>query len=392
MIILDKPFISDEMKEYLNQSQPAVLENETALSENRGHRFNIVNSEKFIRDYEQAGRIYTASENSIDWIYRNIPDPELIGYITIMKNKVKFRELLKAIHPEFFYREVLLEDLGSVDFETLPVPFVIKPSVGFFSVGVYTITSREDWNAALDDISANLQNWKKSFPDNVVDNAVFILEEYISGEEYAVDAYYDEYGDAVILNIMQHDFSSISDVSDRLYYTGKEIIEDKLPMIEDFLNEVNAHIRARNFPLHAEVRIEGSRIMPIEFNPMRFAGWCCTDLVYFAFGFKTYDYYLNNRKPDWETLLQGKENKLYTLVVLDKPKGIMESEAFDYDRLCSMFGKVLCIRKLDHRTHPVFGFLFTETDLENRAELDYIIKSDLSEFILNEKQTTVLQG
>jgi len=300
-----------------------------------------------------------------------------------MKNKVKFRELLKEIYPEFFFKEVKLKDLKVLDFGTLPLPFIIKPSVGFFSVGVYTITNQDDWNNAINNIFANTQEWKKSYPDNVVGNSTFVLEEYINGEEYAVDAYYDENGKAVILNIMKHDFSSISDVSDRLYYTGKEIIEDKLSTITNFLNEANKHIQAKNFPLHAEVRIDDNRIMPIEFNPMRFAGWCCTDLVYFAFGFRTYDYYFNNIKPDWDHLLQGKENKLFTLIVLDKPEDFQCGDNFDYNKLCAMFGKVLSIRKLDYQKHPVFGFLFTETYLNDRRGLDYIIKLDLNEFILS---------
>lgn len=68
---------------------------------------------------------------------------------------------------------------------------------------------------------------EKNYPQKVIDNSTYILEEFIHGEEYAIDAYYDENGKVVILNIMKHDFSSTSDVSDRLYYTSKEIINEK---------------------------------------------------------------------------------------------------------------------------------------------------------------------
>jgi hypothetical protein len=181
---------------------------------------------------------------------------------------------------------------------------------------------------------------------------------------------------------MKHDFSSISDVSDRLYYTGKEIIESKLQIFTNFLNEVNKRIHAVNFPMHAEVRINGGSIMPIEFNPMRFAGWCCTDLVYFAFGFKTYDYYFNNIKPDWPVLLQGRDEKLYSLIVLDKPDDFESGDGFDYDGVRARFKTVLNLRKLDYQILPVFGFMFIETDSTEPEELEYIIKSDLKEFIL----------
>jgi NADPH-dependent curcumin reductase CurA len=32
----------------------------------------------------------------------------------------------------------------------------------------------------------------------------FIIEEFIQGEEYAIDYYYDNNGDAVLLNVLHH--------------------------------------------------------------------------------------------------------------------------------------------------------------------------------------------
>lgn len=380
MIIVDKPFVSEEIKAYLDQSQIAVLKNEMAYAENCGHHFNLVEQDEFIHAVKNGQRLYTLSENSIQWIYQNISDERLISCIMMMKDKVKFRLSIKRLYPDVFFREVALEDLKNIDLDALPMPFVIKPSIGFFSIGVYTITNRGDWNHAIQEIFTNYREWKNSYTDSVVGNSTFILEEYISGEEYAIDAYYDENGMAVILNIMKHDFTSASDVSDRLYYTGKEIIEGKMQLLTDFLNKVNEEIEAADFPFHAEVRIDADNIIPIEFNPMRFAGWCCTDLTYFAFGFKTYDYYMRNIKPDWNELLYGKENKLFSVIVLDKHNDFKSGNILDYEELSSRFHKVLCIRKLDPEKHPVFGFMFTETDGDDRSELDNIVRSDLKEF------------
>ncbi|WP_041779331.1 ATP-grasp domain-containing protein [Belliella baltica] len=52
----------------------------------------------------------------------------------------------------------------------------------------------------------------------------FQLEEYIRGEEYAFDCYFDKNGDPVILNILHHVFISEKDVSDRWYYSSEEVI------------------------------------------------------------------------------------------------------------------------------------------------------------------------
>ena len=381
MIILEQPYISEEMKQYLSSSNIPVLKNDTALSCASGFSFNLTEHDAFRNLLKSGSRIYTTSENALDWIYKNASDETMLRSIRIMKDKAAFRRLIHSLYPDFFFVEATVAELKALDIDTLKKPFILKPAVGFFSVGVYTIFDAADWKAALHDINTHMESWTKDYPDSVVGNGAFILEEYIQGDEYAIDAYFDENGQAVVLNILKHDFTSSADVSDRLYYTSKEIIGENLAAFTDFLNKVNTLVKARNFPAHIEVRIENDRIVPIEFNPMRFAGWCTTDLADFAFGVKTYDYFLNNKTPDWNTLLAGKEGKIYALIVLDKPKSYNPTQSFDYRALRERFSTVLCLRELDHTRLPVFGFLFTETTSENRHELDYIAKSDLTEFV-----------
>ena len=52
-----------------------------------------------------------------------------------------------------------------------------------------------------------------------------------------------------------------------------------------------------------------------------------------------------------------------------------------YVNLHASFGKVLELRPIDYHTGPVFGFLFTETKASDRAELDHILRSDLTEYL-----------
>ncbi len=379
MILLDKPFLSDEMKQYIIETQAHVLRNEFSAAQ--GLPAGCYRSGAQCAAAYQAGeRIYTNSENALDWLYQNIKDEELLRVLTLMKDKAALRRALLPLYPGFFFLEVPADRLSQLDFSSLKTPFVLKPSVGFFSEGVYTVEKREDWEHALSDIERKAKEWSRQYPGSVVGNAVFILEQYITGEEYALDAYYDENGRAVLLNIMKHDFASSSDVSDRLYYTGKEIIEKNLTRFTEYLNQANRFMQVKNFPMHVEIRVEDGEICPIEFNPMRFAGLCTTDISHFAYGFYSYDYYLNNIKPDWNALLRGKEGKLYTLILLNTTEKTKNARGFDYGRLCQKFERVLCLRKTDHRQFPAFGFLFTETRIENRKELDDIMASDLTEF------------
>ena len=380
MVILEKPFVSTELRDYLEASQVPVLKNSVAIESAKTHKLNLIGDEDARERLASGERVYTTSENALDWIYANTEKSALTATIDAMKNKAEMRRLLQSAYPSFFFEEIDAEKLREVNFERLPCPVVLKPSVGFFSVGVYTIQTREDWNHALEDIEKTSSAWKKLYPESVLGNGKFVIEKYISGEEYAVDVYFDDNGDAVILNILKHDFSSINDVSDRLYYTSKVIILEQLGPLTAFFNRINAVLGAKNFPTHVELRIDDDgTICPIEFNPMRFAGWCCTDVGFFAYGLRTYDYFLNNRKPDWNKLLEGKDGKLYTMCVLNKPVPCPPIREFDYEALCKKFESVCCLRKFDYRENTIFGFLFTET--RNPDELKFIVNSDLTEFI-----------
>jgi len=122
----------------------------------------------------------------------------------------------------------------------------------------------------------------------------FIIEECIEGDEFAIDAYYNPSGKPVILNILRHPFSSDTDVSDRVYYTSKEIIMEHLDTFRNTLESIGGIACLSSFPVHVEVRVDQyGKVIPIEFNPMRFAGWCVTDIAYSAYGINTYEYYFN---------------------------------------------------------------------------------------------------
>jgi ATP-grasp domain-containing protein len=219
----------------------------------------------------------------------------------------------------------------------------------------------------------------------VFDASSFIIEQCINGEEFAVDAYFDADGEPVVLSILKHAFSLDADVSDRVYMSSKAIIEDNLGEFTEFLGNIGDLADVRRFPVHVELRRDSDgTLLPIEVNPMRFGGWCTTaDITHMAFGLNTYLSYYRQEKPDWQQLLQGKEGKLFCIVVLDNSTGIKEKQitSFDYEKLLSCFEKPLTLRKIDYHQYPVFGFLFTETRENNFSELKKILDSDLKEFI-----------
>ena len=187
-------------------------------------------------------------------------------------------------------------------------------------------------------IKAEVEEIRELYPAQVLDVENFIIEGNIEGEEFAVDAYFNSKGKPVVLNIFKHIFSSENDVSDRVYFTSKTVMETYREAVEDLLKEIGKLVGLRNFPLHIELRIgEDRRVQPIELNPMRFAGWCTTDIAYFAYGINTYRYFLEQLEPEWDKILADKEGKNFCLVMLNRPAdlNLKEVKAFDYEKLLS---------------------------------------------------------
>lgn len=387
MFFVDKPYISDFLKKTLKESGIPVVGTDTAKQLDLYKGTKIISENEAVEMVKKPGtsKIYTTSENSIGWIAKHLQFSDLPGKIEIFKNKLKFRQLIKPMFPEFYFREVYVEELKKIPFDSLPLPFIIKPRVGFMSMGVYKVANADDWAITINSIIKEIDKNKDLYPAQVVDTSSFIIEQCIEGEEFAVDAYFNSTGEPVVLNILKHVFSSDADVSDRVYTTSKKIIEKNLEEFTKFAGKIGKLAGIKNFPMHIELRRDDNgMILPIEINPMRFGGWCTTaDISFMAYGFNPYLYYYSQQKPDWSKILKGKEGKLFSIIVLDNSTGINIDQitSFDYDKLLSNFEKPMELRKINFREYPVFGFLFTETREENFIELKNILHSDLNEFI-----------
>jgi len=388
MILIDKPFASNFLIETIKKNNFPIIKTEVATAMISDESLNWISEDDAIQQLRknENTRIYTNSENSINWVENNLNFSNLPNKIKLFKNKIKFRELIKDVYPNYFFKGVKLENLQHISSKDLQFPLIIKPAVGFFSLAVHKVDNWEEWLTTLSNIESEIETFKGMYPKEVVDVTDFIIEEFIEGEEYAIDCYFNTEGEVVILNIMHHTFSSAKDVSDRVYATSKKIIEENYNSFKTFLQLIGEKATLKNFPMHVEVRVQKDEtINPIEVNPMRFGGWCTTgDISFYAFGFNSYQYFLENKKPNWTEIFNKIGNKKYNLIVLDNNSGIKESEieSFNYNLLLKDFKKPLNLRKVDFKKYAVFGFVFTETTSENEAEIDEILKSDLKKYII----------
>jgi len=387
MFFVDKPYVSEFFKMTVKDNDIPVVGTEIAKKLGLYSGTKVISEDEAIEIARKTDNpvMYMTSENSIDWITKNLAFSNLPEKIALFKDKLKFRELTKSIFPSFYFKGVCVEDLTKIQFKEITQPFIIKPKVGFFSMGVYKVSSYKEWINTIDLIIEEIEQIKDLYPKEVLDTSSFIIEQCINGEEFAVDAYYNSTGEPVILSILKHTFSSDKDVSDRVYTSSKDIIENNLKEFTNFTEKIGKLAGVKNFPIHIELRRDDDgTLLPIEVNPMRFGGWCTTaDISFLAYGFNPYLYYYSQKKPNWSEVLKGKEEKLFSIIVLDNSTGIDVNKitSFNYEKLLLNFEKPIELRKIDYKKYPVFGFLFTETREDNFIELKNILDSDLSEFV-----------
>lgn len=385
MILLDKPYVSKLLKDTIIKNNFPFAD----LSEDKS--FNFKNKSLSTKDAvsfikkNNVFSIYTTSENTIGWINKNLDFTNLSEKINLFKNKVKFRNLVKKNYPDYFFTEIKFADLFNTDPSDFEFPLILKPSTGFFSMGVYKVPDKEKWPEVLNKLKNEIKYLENIYPPEVMATDSFIVEKEALGDEYAVDAYFDNNGKPVIVGIHKHLFSGDNDVSDRVYITSKEIIEENIEEFTLFLEKTGKLAKIKNFPVHAELKKDkNNNIIPVEINPMRFGGWCSTaDMTYYSYKFNPYEYYFLNKKPDWNEILKNKKDKIFSIIVLDNSTGVETSKikSFDHDKLLKGLSSVLEYRKIDYKIYPVFGFIFAESNKDKMEEIFYLLNSTLNEFI-----------
>ena len=142
-------------------------------------------------------------------------------------------------------------------------------------------------------------------------------------------------------------------------------------------------VGARSIPVHVELRVDGDVIAPIEFNPLRFAGLGGTDVAYYGVGLRTYQAFLEDAPVDLPALYGAHPGKVYSMSLLNPAPQADLDRPFDGPALLERFSHVLAYLPFDPETVGFYGFLFLETDAEGAgaAERDFLLRTDLMEFV-----------
>ena len=323
-------------------------------------------------------KIYAPDETSVPIFLKRTPEEKRKSLETI-KNKLKCRELLRTIYPDFFFRSVGLNELASIE---LPEnkKIIIKPQKGFFGVGVKEINSESNLAEIAEELKAEMTKNIEYFSEEMFTMEEFIIEEFIEGEEYAFDIFYDKNGEPVLTNFMHHPPAKESAYFHLLYYSNKIIYDLFAEEVLDIFRKFNKTLNLKNVPVHAEFKAEeGGQLLPIEFNIPRFGGFGLADLPFYGFGLDPFQQFFLGEKIDWPSLFEGKEDKTFGWVLCyNGTEADVKTQKPNYEKLSKSLGNILHLIKMDYTKNPVFALAYVE--LTSRKQIENLLNMDFNIF------------
>jgi hypothetical protein len=388
VFLLDRPHASAALLDSLERHRFPVVATGAARALAGGRALAWIDEDEAAARLaaRPALRVHTNSESALDWLAARAPGSAAARGARACKDKPRFREATRGLHPGLWFRRLRADELATVDVADWRFPCFVKPAAGFFSLGVHRVARAADWPAVRARLGAELERFAGLFPDSVLDRGGLIVEEEIPGREFAVDASVDGGGRVAVLGLLEHVFQGPDDVSDRVYRCTAELVEAWRGPFAAALEGLAAALGLRDFSLHAELRVRpDGAILPIELNPLRFGGFCTTaELSAHAWGFDPYAAHLLGAPPDWERILPERAGRSFHLVVLDDTTGLPleEAAAFDLGAVARSLPGVLAAEPVDRRVAPLFGFLVVETAAGEHAAVDRLQASDLREFVV----------
>lgn len=384
LILLDSTYISPLLSETLYEKDIVMcdIQQKEILGQNLVEEHDLENV------FQSEELIIMNSEEAFQLLNEFHSQANITKVANLFKNKVDFRKCLSKIYPHFFFLEASMRELHHIDTEILPYPVILKPSIGYSSVGVYRIENKHEYQRVLENLVSTMQSGSENYSTDVLDTNSFIIESYIEGQEFAVDLYFDDNNEPVLLNVFSRMFKDEKDMSDRIYYTSKQILADYLAPISAYIARLNTLFDLRKMPLHIELRMQSNgEFIPIEINPLRFAGIGTTELGYVAYGVNPYHHFFEQSKPDWPQLIQAMDDKIYnfTCAEFDHDLKIDSNFVILHDQLKKQFDHILEYRHIPLESGSTFAVIFYSCD--SLEQNNHILSLDFMSFV--EKKMTI---
>ena len=164
----------------------------------------LIRESSFLDSYDSlpgTNKICITSEATIESILKKLNDKVTVNAIQSMKDKHLFRELLQEEYPSLRFQHINFDQIKQLKISGKKV---MKPVKGCFGTAVKIIDEKSDFEQVANEIKTEIGKNSSIFSESVLSQSEFIIEDFIHGEEYAVDMFYDAEGRPHIVNIYYH--------------------------------------------------------------------------------------------------------------------------------------------------------------------------------------------
>ncbi|OXB07768.1 ATP-grasp domain-containing protein [Flavobacterium pectinovorum] len=299
--------------------------------------------------------------------------------IELFKDKFLFRKLIKD--EEFKVKEVAFRDISKLQVKNKSV---LKPLKGCFGTAVKIVDESTNFEKLEKEIQNEIEKNGSIFSENVLTSNEFIIEDFIEGEEYAVDMFYNSEGKPCIVNIYHHPLPKHEHYLHMIYYSSMKTFDEIYPLAKLFFERLNEKISVTDFPMHCEFKLIGNKLIPIEINAMRFGGMGLGNLAYHSFGVNPYRFFLEGREPNWTEVFKNLDDDLrfvYFIAYNSFSKDIRTNFP-KIQKLRDEFTEIKFEQLFDYQKQLAFGVFCLQENQENLNRLLQINFDDFFEPII----------
>ncbi len=321
--------------------------------------------------FKPNDKVCITSEASLQIVKDALSDEAKKNAISVLKDKFRFREIVSQLYPDYQFKKVAFEDIVNLK---ITKKTIIKPSKGFFGIAVKTIDEHTDLQALAKEIQEEIQSTYGVFSEEMLSQNEFVVEDYIEGEEYAVDMFYDENGEPHIVNIYHHPMPRIEAYLHMLYYSSKDVFDKTYDKSVSFFKKLNAILNVKNIVLHAEFKCD-TELIPVEINAMRYGGVGLGNLIYHAIGLDPYQCFKEGKTPDWNKIWSQHQDDNFAFLIAYNGTDIDKSRYEpDIEKLKGECTEVLHEAIFDYKsqlTLGVFCLKETKNNLKHLLDIDF---------------------
>ena len=372
MIVINKLTKKTKMEKGINSIYLITSNSESGTIESLPptENLNILTvNELAISDlhFSNSEKVCITSEASLDLLVSRITDDNKINAILKLKDKFLFREILLNIYPNYKFQKIKVEEIKSL---IITEKSVIKPIKGCFGTAVRVIEPNIDFLKLSIELQDEMQKNGVVFSESVLSKEDFLVEEFISGEEYAVDMFYNSNGEPCIVNIYHHPMPNNLAYLHMIYYSSKSVFDEIYDKAKYFFTELNKILKVKNFAMHSEFKLNDEQLIPIEINSMRFGGMGLGNMIFHTAGVNPYQYFVEEREPNWEAIWQGKEtNNFVYFIAYNSINKSPKSHKPNLIKLEEKFSKILLEKQFDYQKQLAFGIFCLEETNQTIQEL-----------------------